>query len=413
MPDANRVIVVGAGPAGMMASISAALSGADVTLIERNHLPGRKLLLSGKGRCNLTNACPMDEFFSHFNGKGEFLRDAFNSFFVEDLMDFFKKRGLGLKIERQNRVFPVSDKSASVLDVLEKEMRSKNVKLLTGVLFNDLIICDGTVKGVIVDSSKRMLADKVILCLGGASYPLTGSDGKWFTVLKRHGIGLSGFRPALTALLCRDNYGLNGLSLKNIRIMFRSSAGKALLTDIGEIVFTRKGISGPLVLSASAKVIDWLENREQVKAFLDMKPSLSEDRIQDRILRQTKISPNMSLRGLMRLFLPLRMSDVFLQTLGFDPDKNLSRLLKAERARVSALLKGFELKIKGCCGLETAIITRGGICLKGIDPRTMRSRKIKGLYFCGEMIDVDADTGGFNLQAAFSTGYLAGYSSAM
>ncbi|MFA5370178.1 MAG: aminoacetone oxidase family FAD-binding enzyme, partial [Candidatus Omnitrophota bacterium] len=235
MSETNHVVVVGAGPAGMMASISAAASGAKVTLIERNHLPGRKLLLSGKGRCNLTNVCRIDEFLSHFNKNGEFLRDAFKIFFVSELMDFFKKKGVDLKVERQNRVFPVSDKASFVLGALEDEMRRKRVDLLTGVLFNDLVVREGEIKGVIVNNSETITGGKVILCLGGASYPLTGSDGKWFMVLKRHDIRLTKFKPALTPLVCRDNYGLNGLSLRNIRIRFQSSAGNVLLTDTGEI----------------------------------------------------------------------------------------------------------------------------------------------------------------------------------
>jgi len=412
--DIKKIAVVGAGPAGMMAAIRAGELGHEVILIERNPLPGKKLLLSGKGRCNLTNICDLDVFLKRFSGNGEFLRDAFKKLFNRDLMEFFESRGLGLKVERQLRVFPKTDTSVSILGVLKNELARAKVKILYKTKIKDIILQDNKVKGLILPDNKIISADKIILATGGVSYQFTGSTGEGIELARKLGHRITQLRPGLVPLVVRQNYpkDLEGLTLKNIRLKF-SAGTKEIISEIGELMFTHSGISGPLVLTLSGQIVDWLSENKSVHVEIDLKPALSEAQLEERILREFKASPKKNIKNVLKTLLPLRLIEVFLEIALVPPEKIVSQITQAQRKTLVCLLKGLCLDIIKPLPIEEAMVTRGGVSLKDINPRTMESRLVKGLYFCGEMIDVDADTGGFNLQAAFSTGYLAGESAAL
>lgn len=412
--------MVGGGPAGMMAAIRAAELNQDVTLIEKNPALARKLLLSGKGRCNLTNFCHLDEFLKRFSDQGEFLRDAFKKFFNQELMNFFEGRGLKLKVERQGRVFPCTDSSASALEILKKELVKNKVKIIYQAKMKDILIRDKSVSAIVLTDDKVIPADRVILATGGVSYAFTGSTGEGIDLAKRLGHRVIPLKPGLVALRTKPGLPclLEGLTLKNIRLTFVASfAGKEpgnhrkkIISGIGELLFTGFGISGPLVLSSSAKIIDWLNENRKVFVSIDLKPALSREQLDARCLREFSAHPKKTIRKVMWELLPRRLGDGFLQTAKIALDKPVSQITRQARAGIVSLLKDFRLDIAGSLPIEEAMITRGGVSRKDINPRTMESRLVSGLYFAGEMIDIDADTGGFNLQAAFSTGYLAGES---
>jgi len=410
--DDKKIVVVGGGPAGIMAAISASSPNARVVLLEKNSSPARKLLLSGKGRSNLTNACELDAFYSRFSKSGEFLRDAFKRFSNRDLMEFFQKRGLPLKVERQLRVFPVTDSSASVLGVLKKELEKKKVKVIYRAEARDILMREGSIKGVILSDRSIIPADKVILATGGISYRFTGSTGDGIRLAERLGHRIVPLQPGLVPLEVRQDYPsvLQGLTLKNIRLKF-SSSRKEIISEVGELLFTKTGVSGPLVLSLSAMIAEWLRQEKSIQLKIDLKPALSKEQLDARLLREFKSNPNKNIANTLKALLPSRMVGLFMQISGISSEKKANQVNAAERHRLLELLKGMRLDVIGTCPIDEAMVTRGGVSLKDINPRTMESRVVKGLYFCGEMIDVDADTGGFNLQAAFSTGYLAGLSS--
>jgi len=421
--DAKRIIVVGAGPAGMMAAIRAAELNQPLLLLEKNSCPGQKLLLSGKGRCNLTNTCDLDSFLERFSGNGQFLRDAFKRFFYPELMSFFETRGLKLKVERQLRVFPESGGSGKVLKILEQELSKNKVNSMFGCTLKEIIIGDDKVKGVILADGRRMPADKIILATGGASYSFTGSTGDGIRLAIKTGHRAIPLMAGLVPLVTKEKYPrqLMGLTLKNIRLKFTqplhagagfSDSEKEIISQIGELLFTDFGISGPLVLSLSGRVVKWLHAQKKVFVEIDLKPALSEEQLDSRLLREFNLNAKKTIKNTIKELLPVKMIDLALRILKIDPDKKVSQMTQAERKSIIAFLKGFRLTIACAKPLEEGMITQGGVSLKDIDPRTMESRRIKGLYFAGEMIDVDADTGGFNLQAAFSTGYLAGESAA-
>ncbi|MFH0855522.1 MAG: NAD(P)/FAD-dependent oxidoreductase [Candidatus Omnitrophota bacterium] len=410
----KRIIVVGAGPAGMMAAIRAAECKSEVILIDKNPAPGKKLLLSGKGRCNLTNACDLDSFLKRFSGNGQFLRDAFNKFFNRELMDFFVSRGLELKTERQLRVFPVTDSSASIAGALEKELAKQNVKLMFKRRVKDIRVKDKEVKGLSLDDGEFIPADRIILATGGVSYGFTGSTGEGLDMAKSSGHGIVSLRPGLVPLVVREKYpkSLEGLTLKNISIKFCSPKNE-IVSEVGELLFTGFGISGPLVLTLSGKIVDWLNDKKEVSVEIDLKPGLSRQQLDARLLREFKTDAKKGVKNVMKNLLPLRLIGLFLELARIDPHKKANQVTASERLALINLLKGWRLGISGPLSLEEGMVTKGGVSLKDINPRTMGSRRVLGLYFCGEMIDVDADTGGFNLQAAFSTGYLAGESAAL
>jgi predicted Rossmann fold flavoprotein len=408
-----KIVVVGAGPAGMMAAIRASELGREVILVEKNPLPGRKLLLSGKGRCNLTNACALDSFLKRFSHHGQFLRDAFKKFFNQDLMRFFQKRGLKLKTERQLRVFPLSNRADSVLKILSKELKKNKVKILYKTALKEIFIQDNRIKGLLLSDGKVLSAKEIILATGGVSFSFTGSSGEGLEIVRRLGHTILPLRPGLVPLETRQVYPrlLEGLTLKNIRLKI-CDGQRSIVSPVGELLFTKFGISGPLVLSLSSQIADWLQENKSVYVRIDLKPALSVEQLNGRLLREFSLNPKFSIRNILKNLLPKRLADVFMEILKIDSTKKGNQITQTERQNIVLLLKGWHLDILRPRPIEEAMITRGGISLKEINPRTMESRLIKGLYFCGEMIDVDADTGGFNLQAAFSTGYLAGESAA-
>jgi len=409
-----RIIIVGAGPAGMMAAIRASQLTPEVVLIEKNSHPGNKLLLSGKGRCNITNNCELEDFLKRFSLNGQFLRDAFKKFFNRDLIEFFRERGLVLKIERQERVFPETDRSVSIVEVLQKELVKNQVIAAYNVTVTGLQVKAGKISGVRLESGEVVLVDKVILATGGVTYSFTGSTGDGLFWAEKTGHKITPIRPGLVALEAKkENFKLpEGLTLKNIQLRF-SSGKKEIISGIGEMVFTDFGISGPLVLTLSGQIADWILGKHKIRVEIDFKPALSREQLENRLLREFSILSRKNLDNVLKQLLPLSLVKIFLGRLKIPANKKANQVTQQERKVIVDLLKGFSLEIKCTRPLEDAMITRGGVSLKDIDPRTMESRRVKGLYFCGEMIDVDADTGGFNLQAAFSTGYLAGESAAL
>ncbi len=397
-----------------MAAIKAGSLGQEVILIDKNPILGKKLLLSGKGRCNLTNAGDLEQFLKRFSHNGQFLRDAFRKFFNQELMDFFQSRGLSLKVERQLRVFPVTDSSSSIVGVLDKELAQQKVKSIFKSEVKDILIKDGQVKGLYLANAEFIPCDKIILATGGATYSFTGSTGEGLKMAQSSGHSIVPLRPGLVPLEIKEKYPetLEGLTLKNIRIKF--CAGKSeIVSEVGELLFTGFGISGPLVLTLSAKIVDWLKDKQDVYAAIDLKPGLSVEQLDARFLREFKANPKKGIKNIVKSLLPLKLIDLFIKLTGIEPHKKANQLTQDERRKFVALLKSWRLSIAGARPLEEGMVTQGGVSLKDINPRTMESRRVKGLYFCGEMIDVDADTGGFNLQAAFSTGYLAGESAAL
>ena len=412
--EAKKIAVVGGGPSGMMAAIRASQLHADVTLVEKNPILGKKLLLSGKGRCNLTNACSLDSFLKRFSKNGEFLRDAFKKFFNQDLMNFFEKRGLKLKVERQLRVFPVTDRSDSILKVLEKELGNNKIRIIYKMQLKDIIIRDGKVKGLLLSGGKVLAADKIILATGGISYSFTGSTGEGLDLARKLGHNITPLRPVLVPLEVKQKYAkaLEGLTLKNIRLIF-SDGRKRIVSEMGELLFTDFGISGPLVLSLSGQIADWQSSAKHVYVEIDLKPALSKEQLSARLLREFALNSKKTIKNTLKALLPQRLIDIFLGIAEINPAKLASQITKQERENLIKPLKAMRLDITKTRPIGEAMVTRGGVSLRDINPRTMESRLIKGLYFCGEIIDIDADTGGFNLQAAFSTGYLAGESAAL
>lgn len=409
----QKIAVVGAGPAGIMAAIRAAQLSREVILIDKNPILGKKLLLSGKGRCNLTNATDLDSFLKRFSRNGEFLRDAFKKYFNQDLIKFFEERGLSLKMERQMRVFPVTDSSSSITAVLDKELVKQQVKFLPQTKVKGLIIKDARAKGLILENGEELAFDKVILATGGVSYSFTGSTGEGLKIAAKAGHQITPLLPGLIPLVTKEKYprDLEGLTLKNIRIKFRAGKNEAN-SEVGELLFTGSGISGPLVLALSGKVAGWINEKKEVYAEIDLKPGLDRKELDARLLREFKANAKKGVKSVLKSLLPLRMINLFLKLAKVEPHKKANQVTSAERLAFVSLLKGWRLNISGTLPIEEAMVTQGGVSLKEINPRTMESRLVKGLYFCGEMVDIDADTGGFNLQAAFSTGYLAGESAA-
>jgi predicted Rossmann fold flavoprotein len=407
----SYVIVAGGGPSGMMAAIRSAELGNKVLLLEKNRSLGRKLLLTGKGRCNITNACSLEDFLERFGRKGQFLRDAFKVFFNAELIEFFESRGLSLKTERQGRVFPRSDLSLSVLDVLHKELVRLGVEISLSTRLKNVGVSGKRLKGIVLEGNKRIDADKLILATGGASYAFTGSTGQGYKIAEDLGHTVQTLRPALVPLAAKKDSTkyLEGLSLKNVQIVF-SSSRKRLKSGIGEMMFTDIGVSGPLVLSLSGDVVDMKTGNFPVFMDIDLKPALSLEQLERRFLRAISSSPRKNIHNLLRDFLPARSIKPFLEQVGMELHTKSSDIKSQHRKKLVACLKGWRFEIKGAVDMDKAMVTRGGIDLKQIDPKTMQSRLIENLYFCGEILDLDADTGGFNLQQAFSTGFLAGSS---
>lgn len=410
MENKPKIIVVGGGPAGMMAAGTAALNGCDVVLIEKNKKLGRKLLITGKGRCNLTNACEsVNELIENVTKNPNFMYSPFYSFTNEDTMSFFEKLGVKLKVERGKRVFPVSDSSKTIVDALEKFLKDNKVRILFDTV-DEICVENNGIIGVKTQEKGFISCDKVVLATGGLSYQTTGStgDGLWWSEDLGHTVVTP--VPSLVPLKTMEEwvFRLQGLSLKNISISVFDKNNKKVYSDFGEMMFTHFGVTGPVILSASAHLRPM--EKGKYKIFVDLKPALDEKQLDLRILRDFSENINKNIYNCMKNLLPVKLVDVFLEICNIDSNKKVNLITKEERKTIIKTLKGLELTVLDYCPIEMAIITSGGVSAKEINPSTMESKIVKNLYYAGEIIDVDAYTGGFNLQIAFSTGYLAGVS---
>lgn len=405
------LIVIGAGAAGMMAAGTAALMGMSVTVIERNDRPGRKLMITGKGRCNVTNSCDVDGLMANIPVNGRFLYSAFSRFSQYDTMDFFENLGVKLKTERGNRVFPESDRAVDIVDALKSYCDNNGVKFIKARA-KSLIVKDGAVTGVRCDSGE-FFAEKVIIATGGKSYPKTGSTGDGYTMAAKAGHNIIEPKPSLVPLTSEDKCcaDMMGLSLKNVAIsIINNRNGKIVYKDFGEMLFTHFGVSGPVILSASSHIRNM--ERGLYKLVIDLKPALANEQLDSRILRDFSENVNRDFGNSLGGLLPSKMIETVIKRSGIDRHKKVNQITREERKRLVELLKGFEVSLDGFRPIDEAIITSGGVDVSQIKPSTMESKLVKNLYFAGEVIDVDAHTGGFNLQIAFSTGYCAGISAA-
>ncbi len=406
----SSIIVIGGGAAGLMAAGTAAELGADVTIIEKNKRIGRKICITGKGRCNVTNNCSVNTFIENVNTNPRFMFSAINNFDCADTMSFFENLGLSLKTERGNRVFPVSDKATDVVDALERYINSNGVKVISGHTVRALIVEDSSVKGVVDDKGNKYFCAAVIIATGGASYPLTGSTGDGYALARQAGHRVEKPEASLIPLVCKGEYladckQMQGLSLRNVGVrLFKGN--KMCYEDFGELLFTHFGMSGPTILSASAHVKDIANGEYSVS--IDLKPALSEEKLNDRVLRDFDKYINREISNSLGDLLPSSMIPVVIHRAGIDPTLRCNSVTKEQRMELIHILKDFRFNVSGVRPIDEAIITRGGVSTREITPATMESKLCKGLYFCGEVIDVDAYTGGFNLQIAFSTGRLAG-----
>ncbi len=409
----QSIVIIGGGAAGLMAAITAAEKyekTASIILIEKNERPARKLMITGKGRCNVTNNCDIDTLIANVPKNPRFLYSAFSSFGAKDTMDFFEKRRVPLKTERGNRVFPVSDKSVDIVDALVKSAVDSGVEIINGEAVQ--IDCENSeVKSVILKNGTVIEAKSILIATGGVSYPVTGSTGDGFRMAEALGIAVTELKPSLIPIECHEGFcsRLSGLSLKNVVLsVFEEGKKKAIYSDMGEMLFTHFGVSGPLVLSASSHMR--YMGKKKYNMFIDLKPALTIEQLDSRILRDFSELQNKDFCNCFDKLLPKSLIPVVVQRLGIDPHLKVNQISREQRMSLCALLKKFPLTPIGFRPIEEAIITSGGISVKEIDPATMQSKKIKGLFFAGEIIDVDAFTGGFNLQIAFSTGYVAGKS---
>ena len=404
----SKVVIIGGGAAGMAAAIGAAECGHDVSVYEKNEKLGKKIYITGKGRCNLTNNCDVRTLTENVPTNPKFLYKAFTAFTPADITDFFESNGLPLKTERGRRVFPQSDSAFDVNDTLRRVMAEKGVHIVQGKA-TELIIENGVCKGVVTDRKKTYLADSTIVATGGASYPKTGSDGSGYRLCEKAGHTVMPLSPSLVPLTSSDKCctELMGLSLKNVSVSFYRGE-KELYHDFGEMLFTHFGVSGPIVLSASAYVKSF-----PARMVIDLKPALDEKALDSRILSDFSAEKNRIFANSLSALLPRAMIPVIVKRSGIDPQKQVNAITKDERKRLVQLMHSFEINLNGTRPLDEAIITCGGVSVKEINPSTMGSKLVSGLYFAGEIIDVDAYTGGYNLTIAFSTGRLAGKSASL
>ena len=438
-----KVIVIGGGPAGLVSAISAATENNEVIVLEKMKEPGRKLLITGKGRCNITSSLPMEDFIKNIPGNGKFLYSAFNNFTNEDIIKLLKEQGVNVKIERGQRIFPVSDKAIDVRDALINKAKKLGVKIITNAKVENIITKKNeqvyiannsaenieknieekdTVEGVefLLNGKKEYIkCNKVILATGGKSYPGTGSTGDGYEIAKKLGHTITKIVPSLVPLEAKEDSlevckKLQGLSLKNVNVKFMDTEkNKVIYEDFGEMLFTHLGLSGPTILSGSAHLLRYKNLEEllksgKIKIIIDIKPALSIEKLDERILRDFSTEKNKMFKNSLDALLPKKMIDTIIELSNINPNKKVNEITKKERENLVNLLKKFAITIKGFRPIEEAIVTAGGVTIKEINPKTMESKIINGLYFAGEIIDVDAYTGGFNLQIAYSTGYTAG-----
>lgn len=415
-----KVVIIGGGPAGMLSAISAGTNKNDVTILEKMNMLGRKLLITGKGRCNITSSIPIDEFIKNVPGNGKFLYSCLNNFTNEDILNILKEEGLQTKVERGNRVFPITDKSQDVLQALLNRLKKLKVKIEVGANVKEILTEQDIVNGVkyIQGGKEKVIkADKVILATGGKSYSATGSTGDGYELAKKVGHTVTEIKPSLVPIstkgkdleICRR---MQGLSLKNVAIKIKDAKNnKIIYEDFGEMIFTHFGVSGPVILSGSAHLLRYKNEdirQGNIKLIIDLKPALDVQKLDDRILRDFSLEKNKIFKNSLDILLPQKMISTVIELSGIDQNKKVNEITREERVRLVQLLKNFEITLHDFRPIEEAIITAGGISIKEINPKTMESKLIKGLYFAREIIDVDAYTGGFNLQIAYSTGYTAG-----
>ncbi len=404
----GKVIVIGGGPAGIMAAGVAAGRGRDVLLLEKNSKLGKKLLISGKGRCNITNDTDVEGLIENTPGNGNFLYSAFYTFSNQDLIDFFNQKGLPTKVERGGRVFPESDSSRDVLNTLMDFLKSNGVKINTDKAVTEILVQDNKVTGVRLADESTIEAESVILAVGGMSYPGTGSTGDGYEMMRKLGHTVTALKPSLVPLITKEEWipDLQGLSLKNVAVSFKNNKGKEIYSDFGEMIFTHFGVSGPVILSASRHLLSY--DFKNVDLFLDLKPALTLEKLDERIQRDFDKYSRKQYKNSLDDLLPQKFIPVIIKLSEINPEKPVHQITKDERKRLVSLLKCLKISINGARPIKEAIVTAGGVKTSEINPSTMESKKISGLFLAGEVIDVDAYTGGFNLTIAFSTGYLAG-----
>ena len=412
----KKIVIIGAGAAGLMAAYSASQNldknECEITVVEKNSRPARKVMITGKGRCNVTNNCDTNTLIANTPKNGKFLYSAFNNFNSQDTMNFFENHGVALKTERGNRVFPVSDKAVDIVDALIKAVK-KDCKIIEASA-KEILTKDNAVSGVKLENGETLEADCVILATGGLSYPLTGSTGDGYKMAQKSGHTVTALTPSLVGLECHEGFctRLAGLSLKNVTLsLYESGKKKPLFKELGEMLFTHTGISGPLTLSASAHLR--YMGKKEYYAEIDLKPALDDAQLDKRLLRDFEENKNRDFSNSLDKLLPKSIIPVIINMSGILPDTKVNQISREERASLINAIKHFRLNITGFRPIEEAVITSGGISVKEIDPATMMSKIIDGLFFAGEIIDVDAYTGGFNLQIAFSTGFSAGENAAL
>ena len=418
-----KVIIIGGGPAGMLAAITSAQNGNETTIIEKNNRLGKKLLITGKGRCNITSSIDINDFINNIPGNGKFLYSAFQNYTNKDIINFLEKNGVSVKEERGNRIFPKSDKSLDVEKAFEREITRLHINVKLNSKVTKIMVKNNKVEGVKYLNSenieKTLYADKIILATGGATYPLTGSTGDGYKMAEQLGHTVTKIKPSLVPLtaskgsikICQK---LQGLSLRNVAIrLIDEEKNKKIYEDFGEMIFTHFGVSGPTILSSSAHLLRYKNVEEllangKITLEIDLKPALSEQQLDLRIQRDFSANKNKEFKNSLDALLPQKLIPVIVDLSGIDEDKKVNEVTKEERLKLVEILKKFNVTISGFRPLEEGIITAGGISVKEINPKTMESKIVEGLFFAGEIIDVDAYTGGFNLQIAYSTGYTAG-----
>lgn len=405
----SDVLIIGGGAAGLMAAGTVSMTGKSVTVLERNDRPARKVMITGKGRCNVTNNCTeLDKLIENVPQNGRFLYSAFSNFMPSDTMELFEDMGVPLKTERGGRVFPVSDKAVDIVDALVSFATDDGAQIVKGRA-KELIIENGTVKGAVTYDGERIFAEKVLIATGGKSYPATGSTGDGYELAKQAGHTVTELKPSLVSLVCHEGFctDLQGLALKNVSMsVIDSVTNKEIYKDFGEMLFTHFGVSGPMILSAGAHMRNM--QRGRYKIYVDMKPGLSYEQLDARILRDFSENNNKNFINSLGGLLPRKMIPVAVKLSGIKPTEKVNQITKEQRHKFAEVLKKFKITVNDFSPIEEAIVTSGGVKVSEIDPKTMESKIVKNLYFAGEVIDVDAYTGGFNLQIAFSTGRLAG-----
>lgn len=407
----SKVLVVGGGPSGMIAAIYAAKDGHDVTLYEKNEKLGKKLYITGKGRCNITNACEIEDLFRYVVTNHKFLYSSFYSFSNQDVMSFFEEIGLPLKVERGNRVFPFSDKSSDVISALLSELKRQKVKIEFGCEVTDIVIKDGKFAGVYIRNEKKLIkGDRIIIGTGGLSYRSTGSTGDGYKFAKQMGHTITDLYPSLVPFNIKESFikELQGLSLRNIQIDIFSQ-GKKICSEFGELLFTHFGVSGPVILSGSSYVVPYMKNKD-ILLEIDLKPALTFEQLDQRVIRDFQEMNHKQFRNSLDHLLPKKLIPVMIQLSEIDLEKKVHEITKQERQRLVSLMKRFALHVSSLREYNEAVITKGGISVKEIHPITMESKLVSGVHFVGEVLDLDALTGGFNLQIGWSTGHSAGIS---